>query len=103
MIIIHCPKYSGVSKPVPTLQPGIQLQGITTNNGYTVVDSDQSSPELCSSPSFVEQEAANILGMIFDDQLCGIAGVGDLYTIGFDSVYVLGMECFFQAQENKER
>jgi hypothetical protein len=40
--------------------------------------------------------------MVLDDELCGIAGVGDLYTIGFDGVDVLGMEGLFQAQKDKE-
>lgn len=40
--------------------------------------------------------------MVLDDQFCCIAGVGDLYAIGFDSVDVLGMEGFFQAQECEE-
>jgi hypothetical protein len=40
--------------------------------------------------------------MVLYDQLSGIAGVGDLYTIGFDGVNVLGMKGFFQAQECEE-
>jgi hypothetical protein len=40
--------------------------------------------------------------MVLYDQLCGIAGVGDLYAIGFDGVDVLGMEGLFQAQECEE-
>jgi hypothetical protein len=41
--------------------------------------------------------------MVLDDQLCSIAGVGDLYTIGFDGVDVLGMKGFFQAKKDKKR
>jgi hypothetical protein len=40
--------------------------------------------------------------MIFNDQLRRVAGVGDLYTIGFDGVNVLGMDAFFDAQQDKE-
>ena len=40
--------------------------------------------------------------MVFNDELRRIAGVGDLYTIGLDGVYVLGMDAFFDAQEDKE-
>ena len=40
--------------------------------------------------------------MVFNDQLRRIAGVGDLYTIGLDGVYVLGMDAFFDAQQDKE-
>jgi hypothetical protein len=36
--------------------------------------------------------------MIFNDQFRRIAGVRDLYTIGFDGVNVLGMEGFINAQ-----
>jgi hypothetical protein len=41
--------------------------------------------------------------VVLNDQLSGIAGVGDLYTIGFDSLYVLGMDGLFQAQECEEK
>jgi hypothetical protein len=40
--------------------------------------------------------------MVLNDQFGSITGVGDLYTTGFDGVNVLGMEGFFQAQEDKE-
>jgi hypothetical protein len=40
--------------------------------------------------------------MVLDDQFCGIAGVGDLYTIGFDGVHVLGLEGLFQAQKDEK-
>ena len=43
-----------------------------------------------------------LLRIIFNDQLRSIPGVGDLYTIGFDGVDVLGMEGFFDAKQHKE-
>jgi hypothetical protein len=103
VIIIHSSENTYCTKPVTALQPGIQFQGITTNNRYTVVEPYQPPPELRSSPAFVEQKAANILRMVFNDQLGGITGVRDLYTIGFYGVNVLGMEVFFQTQKDKER
>jgi hypothetical protein len=60
------------------------------------------TPELRSSPALVKQKAAHVLRMALYDQLCCIAGVSDLYTIGFDGVDVLGMKGFVQAQECEE-
>jgi hypothetical protein len=42
--------------------------------------------------------------MVFYDQLSCIAGVGDLYTIGFDGVdvWLLGMQGIPDAQKRKE-
>ncbi|WP_242674984.1 hypothetical protein [Niastella populi] len=40
--------------------------------------------------------------MVLDDQLCGIAGVGDLYTIGFDGVDVLCPHSFSNTNQRKE-
>jgi len=40
--------------------------------------------------------------MVLDYQLCGIVAVSDLYTVVFDSVDILRLEGFLQAQEDKK-
>jgi hypothetical protein len=102
MIIIHCTKHTGCPKPVPALQPGIHFQGITTYNVYAVSNFQQSPPELCSTPTLVKQKAGDSLRMVFNDELRRVTGVGDLYTIGFDGVHVLGMKGFFQAHKHQD-
>jgi hypothetical protein len=102
MIIIHCSKRPCCSEPVAALQPGIHFQRITANNVYAIIEFQQASSELRSSPALIEQKARYVLRMVLYDQLCGIAGVGDLYAISFDGVDVLGMEGVFQAQEDKK-
>jgi hypothetical protein len=40
--------------------------------------------------------------MVFNDELCRITSVRDLYTIGFDGVNVLGLQGLFDAKQDKE-
>jgi hypothetical protein len=40
---------------------------------------------------FVELKSEHCPILVFNDQLSGIAGVGNLYTIGLDGVNVLSM------------
>src|SRR5689334_22700992 len=103
MITIHCAENPGCTKPVTALQPGIRKpQAIATNNNKCIINILHHPPELRSSSALVKQKTRNGLGMVLNDQLCSIAGVGDLYTIGFDGVNVLGMKSLFQAQECEE-